>query len=318
MKTKYFCTYFDKNYLFRGVALYRSMEKYCGDFLLHVLCMDNETYVLLKKMNLSKVKLLKLKDFEDSELLVVKSSRTLVEYYWTCTPSLPLYLLKKYEYEMVTYIDADLMFFSSPEKIFEEMKNGSILVIEHRFKENKEQKEKDNGKYNVQFLTFRNDKNGLACLKWWRDKCLEWCYNRHENGLIGDQSYLTEWDNLFKGVHSLKNLGGGLAPWNINNYKLTKINNEIFVENYRLIFYHFHAFRLYSFFINDLSFGYRFTALQKEIIYKPYISAIQDAICEIKNVDKRFNYGFQKGLFKFLIFIVARKIIDCKKFLYEL
>lgn len=309
MEIRYFCTYFDKNYLFRGLALYRSMEKHCSNFLLYILCMDNETYATLKELNLSKVKLIELKDFEDAELLAVKSGRTPVEYCWTCTPSLPLYLLKKYGHDMVTYIDADLMFFYSPEKIFEEFGSNSILVIEHRFGNNKEEKEKDNGKYNVQFLTFKNNKNGLACLKWWRERCLEWCYNRHENGLIGDQTYLNEWDKLFKGVYSLKNKGGGLAPWNINNYKLTKNSNDVFVEKDKLIFYHFHAFHIYSKFFFDYSFGYKFTALQKEFIYFPYVNSIKDAIAEVRNIDRKFKYGFHDGIGMHLVNKIAQRII---------
>lgn len=310
METRYFCTYFDKNYLYRGLAMYRSLEKYCDDFMLHILCMDDQTFSLLKELNLQKAQLIKLEDFEDEKLLAIKDERTPVEYYWTCTPSLPLYLLKKYNYNMITYVDADLMFFSSPEKIFEELGDNSILVIEHRFKGNIAQKEADNGKYNVQFLTFKNDDNGLACLEWWRQQCLNWCYNRHENGLIGDQAYLNQWDNLFKGVYSLKNLGGGLAPWNINNFKLLKENSNIFVEKDRLIFYHYHAFRLYSKFLFDNSYGYSFTKQQNKLIYLPYKKAIKKAILEVKKKNKDFNYGFQQGAIKYILTKIAKRIIQ--------
>lgn len=269
--------------------------------------MDVETKTILERLDLKRVKLISLNEFENSDLIAAKRGRTLVEYYWTCTPFLPLYILKRYKHEMITYIDADLMFFSSPEPIFNEFGKNSILVIEHRFKENSEEKEKDNGKYNVQFLTFRNDENGIACLKWWGKKCLEWCYNRHENGLIGDQAYLNSWESLFKGVYSMKNLGGGLAPWNINNYELTPKDDDLFVENDKLIFYHFHAFRIYLYNFFDLSFGYKFTEIQKKLIYEPYIKAIKNAILEVKKIDADFKSGYQKGFLRFYVAKLIKK-----------
>jgi hypothetical protein len=306
--TSNYCTYFDRNYLFKGLALYRSLEKHCEEFLLYVLCMDRITYRILKKLPLKRIKLIKLADFEDPALLKVKPDRTAVEYYWTCTPSLPLYIFRKYQEQLITYIDADVMFFSSPQKIFEELGKKSILIVEHRFKKNIAENIRANGKYNVQFLIFRNDKNGLACLKWWRKKCLEWCYNRHQNGLIGDQGYLNDWPSLFRGVHVLKNLGGGLAPWNINNYHLVQKDDKVLVEQDQLIFYHYHSFRIYSRSIFDLAFGYSFTKDQKRLIYQPYLKAIQQAIDEVKEVEADFNYGFKEGLIQHLIISTIKSI----------
>ena len=33
---------------------------------------------------------------------------------------------------------------------------------------------------------------GLKALKWWRDRCLEWCYARIEDGKFGDQFYIED------------------------------------------------------------------------------------------------------------------------------
>src|SRR6266550_3174276 len=90
-----FCTLFDKNYLFKGLALYRSLEKWAGDFRLFVLCMDAESYDTLSRLALPKATLVRLDQFEDDELRKAKSTRSLIEYYWTCTPSLPLYVMDR-------------------------------------------------------------------------------------------------------------------------------------------------------------------------------------------------------------------------------
>ena len=80
--------------------------------------------------------------------------------------------------------------------------------------------------YNVQFMTFRRDARGLEALHWWRDRCIEWCYYRVEDGKLGDQKYLDDWPERFDGVHVLEHPGGGLAPWNVENYELARRNGS--------------------------------------------------------------------------------------------
>ena len=116
------------------------------------------------------------------------------------------------------------------------MGEKSVLITEHRYTKEYDQS-RTSGIYCVQFMTFKNDKNGMEALNWWRNACIEWCYSRFENGKFGDQKYLDDWLNRFKGVHSLKNLGGGVAPWNIQQYDLSK-------KEFELIFYHFHGFKI--------------------------------------------------------------------------
>jgi len=84
---------------------------------------------------------------------------------------------------------------------------------------------------------------GLRVLKWWRRKCIKWCYNRVEGNKFGDQKYLDSWPEKFLGVEIAKHLGVGVAPWNAKRFKIKK-KRKIFIlendKNYELIFYHFH------------------------------------------------------------------------------
>ena len=168
------------------------------------------------------MRLIALEQFEagDSDLLKAKAERSLVEYFWTCTPSLPLFIFDHYpEVQLITYLDADLCFYADPQPIFDEMEDNSILIIDHRYPPEHAHLAAISGIYNVGLLAFRRDDRGLACLHWWRDRCLEWCFTRSEDGKFGDQKYLDDWPQRFSGVAVLQHKGAGLAPWNAAQYK---------------------------------------------------------------------------------------------------
>ena len=131
-----YCTYFDHNYLPRGLALHESMLRYCGEFQLWVLCLSDLAFDVMTRLSLPSVRLIRLADFEsgDEPLLKAKQDRSIYEYYFTCTPSLPLYVLRHCpEADLVTYIDCDMFFYSDPQTVFDEIAGHSIVIIEHRF-----------------------------------------------------------------------------------------------------------------------------------------------------------------------------------------
>lgn len=288
-----FCTLFDTHYLSRGLALYYSLEKQCNDFHIYIFAFNNKCYEILLQMKLVKTTIIPLKDFEDEELLRVKPTRSIAEYCWTSTSSTILYVLKNYKVESCTYLDADMFFYSSPKPIFDELGNKSILLTEHRYSPQYNKAIKA-GKYCVQFVTFRNNEEGLTALNWWRDRCIEWCYAKYEDGKFGDQLYLDDWTTRFKGVHVMRHLGGGLAAWNIQQYEFTTIKNKIMGKEistggkFEAIFYHFHYLR----FIDNgyIELGRRIlTGNVKTIFYKPYIKYLDELKNKVQSIDNSFD-----------------------------
>lgn len=273
----HFCTYFDINYLSRGLAMYDSLRRHCRrPFVLWILCFDDASYNLLSGLALADVKLIKQIEFErgDAALVATKSDRSHVEYYWTCTPSLPRYVLAhNAEVETITYLDADLYFYSDPQPIFDELNDDSILIIEHRYAREFAHLAKTSGIYNVGWLSFRRDVNGLACLEWWRERCIEWCHAWYEEGKFGDQLYLDEWPTRFQGVVVLQNKGGGLAPWNLAQYTVRAANDGISIDEDELIFFHFHGFRRV----------HRHVAQPANMVYYPMLAAIRHIILPYAN-----------------------------------
>jgi hypothetical protein len=293
----HFCTYFDKNYLFKGLALYRSLEQHMDKFTLWILCFDELTHKVLQKMGLERAKLIALEDFErgDEALLEAKGNRSHKEYLWTVTPSLPLYILKKQpDLDSIAYLDADLFFFSNPDPVYREFAGHSILIIEHRYAPPYAHYVETSGIYNVEMLIFRNDEIGVESLNWWRDRCNEWCFDRIEDGKMGDQKYLDDWPSRFEQVMVLKNKGAGLAPWNVSNYTLRVTDGKTMVDTDELIFYHFHNTFLRSDWIIELSPTHEFTGQQIDLIYKPYVRGLKAAIREVRQIAPNFRHGVNK------------------------
>jgi len=288
-----FCTLFDSFYLTTGLTMYRSLEKTCDDFHLYIFAFDDKSFNILNKLQLQKATIISLKDFEDEKLLAVKPSRTKAEYCWTSTSSTILYVIEKYNVPSCTYLDADLFFYQNPKVLFDEMGDKSILLTEHRYPP-KFNRTTSSGIYCVQFITFVNDKNGMAALRWWRDACIDWCYNRYENGKFGDQKYLDDWLTRFKGVHVLQHLGGGLASWNVEQYKFIERKDDRITffdktstSKFEAVFYHFHHVRFYKNDIVDL--GWRHPTMPVvNNLYAPYIIKLNENEKTIKQVDDTF------------------------------
>jgi hypothetical protein len=293
----YFCTLFDSNYLTRGLTTYESLSQVCTDgFQLYVFTFDDRCYTILKQLNLPNLIPISLSEFEDEALLRIKSTRSRGEYCWTCTSSTILYAINTYKLPHCTYIDADMIFYNNPKVLIDEIpKDCNVLITEHRYTKQYD-KSKIAGKYCVQFMYFDNTDNGLHILTWWRHQCLEWCYNRIEDGKFGDQKYLDDWTTRFKGVHVLQHLGGGLAPWNIQQYQI--YNDKVLIHNslnkksitLQPIFFHFHGVKLYE--NGSVIFAPKMYLLNdaiKKQFYEPYIQKLNLWKSKIYAIDSSFD-----------------------------
>lgn len=252
----YFATYFDINYLNRGLALHESLTNNCTlDFKLFIMALDKKTVDYFERFHHENIIVIPLESIEKyfPELNIAKNNRNNVEYYFTLSPFLPLYIFNVFpEVNQVTTLDADIYFFSDPSIIFKIYENASVLITPHSFTAELKDFEKY-GLYNVSFQSFKNDANARACLEDWKIKCLEWCYDYFDekNARFADQKYLDEWQKQFNCVSIIQMPEAGLAPWNVENHKLSVQSRSIYVNDKPLIFYHYHGLRILN---NHLAF----------------------------------------------------------------
>ena len=271
---RYYATLCDYAYLPRALVLYESLVKHSSEaFRLNVLPLDSKTEDILTEMELPSLCVLGYCAFEnDQRLRGLAESRTRQEYAWTCASQLCEWLLfcEDCSYLELTYLDADMMFFSDPKQVFDEIGERSIGIIPHRFIPEK-QYLAVNGQFNVSWVSFKNTPAGRDCLSTWARQVRERCSATEG---CGDQKYLDEWPSKYGDeVCVIQNPGAGLAPWNMNQYSIT---DGPCVDGRSVVFYHYHEFRMYE---NGESYtsGYPLRTSDVRKIYDPYIDAYKRA-----------------------------------------
>jgi hypothetical protein len=284
-----FCTLFNARYLPQGLSLYHSLERVIdADFVLYVLCMDDFTYGVLAELDLPSLRLIALREVEDEKLQAVRKTRTVAEYCWTCTTPLLLYVFEHCPSgSVVTYVDADLFFFSDPRGGLDELGDKSILVHEHDFAPEYAHLATNSGRFNVGLVSFRDNDEARECLERWKEQCLDECTLDPCQGKCGDQNYLDEWPARYPGLVITSNPGIGLAPWNVSKHTLRgDWRGTIMVDDdFPLIFYHFHSMRPLRprFGVNPVLMAqgqYRISPEVAGLIYNPYVAAIYEGAQE--------------------------------------
>jgi hypothetical protein len=285
MAKRVYCTYFDHNYLSRGLALYHSLQRHAPGARLWVLCLSEACYRALVALDLANLVPRRLADFEaaDPEVAATRPDRSLIEYYFTCSPAWKLYVLNnESDVEWVTYLDSDLFFFASPEPIYAEMKDAAFGIIPHHFTRRLADMRRF-GIYNVGWVSVRRCETGIAALRWWRERCIEWCYDFVDGDRFADQRYLDRLPGMFPGVHVIEHLGANLAPWNLADLRLEWRDDTVLVEGrYPLLFFHFHGVKRSGryYFNSHRVFHAPFPNLVRRHIYQPYVAALAAAELE--------------------------------------
>lgn len=277
-----YCTIISKPRLFQGLAMYDSLKREAKDFRLYILCMDEETLNMLQQLRLDFLIPISVHALENNVLLEIKQTRTITEYCFTLKPTLLLYILNSFDgFDRITYVDADIYFLADPRLIFRDH-DSSVVLSRHDYVQDRESQSKNTGKYNSGFISFRRDRIGFACLSWWQQKCNEWCYVKIEDGKYGDQKYLEEFPILFQGVQEVNTPGVNIAFWNHGLYRFTKKDEKFYINEHRLICYHFAYFTMLSKTEYKLNYG---LYIYLPIMHDLYSKAVKDAINLVESID---------------------------------
>ncbi len=310
-----FCLHFDSNYLPYGLTLIDSINIHIKNSKIFVVVLDKKAHDFLIHENISNVQIIKLYDVETkyTELIKAKKTRSKVEYFFTLTPAICKYIIEEFEgIKRLNYLDSDLYFFSNPDLVFNEIENSSIAIIEHRFAITSRHNIKY-GRFNVGWISFLNDEDGLDCINQWFNDCVEWCYQIPELNRYADQKYLNKWPSKYESLKIIQNKGANLAPWNLSNYKIKKVDKKLFIDQDELVFFHFANLNQIgrNKFKTNLSRLFIFTSgILRNDIYMPYLRNLRTNIEKtgVSLVHKK-NIKF-KSFFINILVEISRSIRD--------
>lgn len=311
------CTICDWAYLARFLVLARSLRRVCPSLPLHVVCLDEASGRYLEgRAGIITIPLAELEQ-SDPAVAATRRFRTRQRYAWTLKPASCLHLLRtRGDAKAVLFLDADLMFFSGPGPIFDELTRGSVALVPERQvapgawtpagvrPELGSAQGATWGFYNSGTIGFRRDCDGLAALRWWREQCI---VSGDDGGATGHEGYqwqLNPVPELFGSVRVIEHPGVGLAPWNARGTRLELRAGELLADGRPLVYYHYQSLRLRrdgplvrvaGWRSNDLgelpgiappmraTIGrhWRISADERELLWQPYRQQLAAAVAEI-------------------------------------
>ncbi len=251
IKKSAFCTIITPDYINYALVLYKSLIRNIDS--------DFDYYVLITEDISPKVKRI-LKDLGikytlGPEAVNMNELGGLIydKYYninwdsfrWSMKSIYMHYLIDRYDYHKVVYLDSDLYFTDDGSFLLDELNENSILLTPH-WRSSDPTVDEGNfnllfnqGLYNAGFLAVNNQ--AKEAMLWWAKMCLFRCENRPEYGQFVDQTYLNLFHILFDKVKVLKHKGCNVAYWNRVDCKREIDENGAILINgkFPVVFIHF-------------------------------------------------------------------------------
>ncbi|MFM8884905.1 MAG: hypothetical protein ACKOKC_00605 [Chthoniobacterales bacterium] len=264
------------------MVLYESLRRHLPEAILHVLALSDECEQFLLRADLSGMVVVPIFRILEDEPRLAKARpmRSETEFIFTLTPYIVLETLKACRSgEHAVYLDADMMFFSSPADFVKTSDAFDVSITPHNFSSHMQDQARF-GIYNVGWVGFKKTTGGERCANWWAEQCLGWCHDRLENGKFADQKYLESFDKIASSVQTSNPVGLNCAPWNASGHRFHSNGQTVLVDGQPLILYHFAKVKR----INPWCIATR-TKLQGVIgakglnrcVYRPYAQALKSA-----------------------------------------
>jgi len=296
--THYYYTVASKEYTYKILLLYNSMMKYDKYFKFYIVCLHKEGKEMLEKFGLENAVLIEIGQLEayDGELAEVKEKRSIKQYAWAAKPIAALYILDNYkDVDHIIWLDGDTVFMSSPDPIYEEWGDHPVVLTEEKFTGKYAQVADTYGFYNTGFMGYRRSETAVKCLKYFREKLLEWNYDEKEQYRWNDQLYVSDWPQRFENIGIIKNPGVNMTPFIFNRLLdedkcvLSVRDGCQWMGNVKITLFHFYGFTYFNRHEFELCYYTDIhDQLEKNEIYLPYIKDCIKIMDRISKIDKSY------------------------------
>jgi hypothetical protein len=174
-------------------------------------------------------------------------SHTVVELCTAIKPFAFKQLFRDFSPEAITYLDPDVVVYSELKFFFED--NNAVLLTPHIVKPVSNDFEVKlheisclkHGVFNLGFISIKRE-FGYNFLDWWAKRLTDYCYDDLYNGIFTDQKWIDLAPCIFDNIHIIKDTSYNVASWNLSTRNIEKINNELFVDNKKIKFFHFSGY----------------------------------------------------------------------------
>jgi hypothetical protein len=240
------------NYMGKVNALCRSLREHCPEMMIHWLVADTRNQDLLDNLDRESIDdVMFADDFHACREPGWLFKHGIVELSTAIKPEAALSLLGRSDCDLLLYFDPDMVVFSPLNDLVDQLRSASLVLTPHLLKpEDKHEAVLDHelcalrhGVFNLGFFGVRKCDEGVTFLKWWRERCREFCWGDWREGVFTDQKWINFAPIFFSDTTILRSPRFNVAPWNINQRCLEGTFDEGFlVDGEPLGFYHFTGF----------------------------------------------------------------------------
>lgn len=301
-----FTTLSNEKYMLQGVALAHSLKAVIPSdvaYKIYYLCLDQYTYDMLHRLgmqvDLNIIPILYTELETKYPQIITLKMNNYSEYCFSFSALLPKYIFDVYNESSVLYIDSDVLFYHTPQLIYDEIGDSDIGIVRHRFND----RTHGAGEYNANMIYFKNNENGNKVLDWWHISYMT--KTPAHLSSCGDQKFLEGFEDVIgkERVCVVDDIVGHGAPWNYSlygYYNFTENPKKIDWDGKEQIFVfnHFSQFE-YDFDMNWFSYSGRshmeYTFGNKLFEYEPKLHSMYAEYYDMLNkLNNEFNLNVRK------------------------
>lgn len=153
-------------------------------------------------------------------------------------------------HKKVIFLDPDIAVYSSLRQIEAELDDHPVILTPHYLTPQPATKGESDlammrfGSFNLGFFAVRKCDEALSFLRWWHQRCIDFCFMESQFGLSTDQKWISIAPCLFDFLMISRNPGYNAAPWNTFERKLSENGAGVYLvnEQFTLTFFHFSNF----------------------------------------------------------------------------
>lgn len=276
------CTIVAKNYYSFARTLGDSLKKSNPDVSFHILLSDEISDDI--SFDYGGYDVTEAKDLELERFNEISYKYDITEFCTSVKPYFIKYLLNKYKYDKIIYLDPDILVLDSLDEIYLALEKSDIVltphVVDEHYSHNNIDQEKfflGSGTFNLGFVGFNSSLNALKMLDWWHGKLLEECFSDKNTFVFTDQKWMNLIPCLFPNVHIERSKKYNIAWWNFNERTISQANDDWYVDdhnvNSKIVFVHFSGYKPTN--ENNFSRDNIFISKEKKEILKVLFSEYQ-------------------------------------------